>query len=205
MIDPSFADRPFLRSFPGGRLLLQFQSFMFTAGERFIAPMVQEAQLHPTSVRPLVAALGGLFLGTVTDGLKSTVRGEGEAWLERWNTEDGFRDNLWGGVLRSPMMAGFSSSITDVALSNFARPLNDVTESVSGVRPLKQAATRFRESQGAFALLGPFAGFALGTTPALVRKGLEGNYEEAIEQTSRRTPVMNVFYLQLLAQLARNN
>ena len=62
MIAPGVADRPFLRSFPGGRLIMQFQSFMFTAGERFIAPMIQELRLHPLGMRPYFAALMGWLL-----------------------------------------------------------------------------------------------------------------------------------------------
>jgi hypothetical protein len=205
MIDPGIADRPFMRSFAGGRLLLQFQSFMFTAGERFIGPMIQEMQLHPTSIRPYFAALAGMFLGVMTDGLKETARGEGEAWLQRWEDPKGWKDNLWGGILRSPMMAGPSSMLTDVAMSTMGRVVNDRIQDVTGIRPLAESSSRFREQQGAFALAGPVAGTLLGTLPSITRRYLDGDIDGATDMMSRRIPILNVFYLQLLARLAERD
>jgi hypothetical protein len=205
MIEPGIADRSFLRSFAGGRLLMQFQSFMFTAGERFIAPMIQEMQIHPTSIRPYFAALAGVFLGVMTDGLKETARGEGEAWLDRWESAEGWKENLWGGILRSPMMAGPSSMLTDVAMSTMGRVANDRIQDVSGVRPLMESSSRFREQQGAFALAGPVIGTALGTLPAITRRYLDGDIGGATDMLSRRIPILNLFYLQMLARLAERD
>ncbi|MQB00191.1 MAG: hypothetical protein GEU78_07855 [Actinobacteria bacterium] len=205
MIEPGIADRSFLRSFAGGRLLMQFQSFMFTAGERFIAPMIQEMQIHPTSIRPYFAALAGVFLGVMTDGLKETARGEGEAWLDRWESAEGWKENLWGGILRSPMMAGPSSMLTDVAMSTMGRVGNDRIQDVTGVRPLMESSSRFREQQGAFALAGPVIGTALGTLPAITRRYLDGDVSGATDMLSRRIPILNLFYLQMLARLAERD
>lgn len=205
MLDPQVADRPFLRSHPVGRAILQFQSFMFTAGERFMAPLIQEMRVHPTSVRPYFAALLGVHMGALTDGLKEAARGSGDEWLERWGDDEGFRDNLWGALLRSPMMVGPSGTLTDVALANFGRVANDRFEDLAGIRPLRQEATRFRESQGAMALAGPTFGMMFGTIPAMSRNFVEGDMDDFLNMLSRRIPVSNVFYLQALSQLAQEN
>ena len=202
MIEPGVGDRPFLRSSAAGKLILQFQSFMFTAGERFIAPMVQEFQMHPTSIRPYMAALAGVYMGIMVDGLKHGARGELDQWSDNWSSPEGIRDNLWAGVLRSPMMAGPSSTLTDLALTNFGRVANDRSEDVLGARPFREESSRFRESQGFGALFGPAAGLATGTLPSIARRAMDGDVEDATLQLARRIPVLNVFYLQLLAQLA---
>jgi hypothetical protein len=202
MLAPEIGDRPFLRSFPGGRLVLQFQSFMFTAGERFIGPMVQEMQLHPTSLRPYFAALAGLWLGAMTDGLKNAVRGEGEAWLDRWESAEGWKENLWGAWLRSPLLAGPTATLTDVAMSTLGRVANDRIQDIAGVRPFMQSSSRFREQQGALALLGPAVGLGFGTLPNITRNALEGDIDAATAQLARRIPILNVFYLSLLQRLA---
>ena len=200
MIDPGIADRPFLRSFPGGRLVLQFQSFMFTASERFIAPMMQEARLHPTSIRPYVGALLGLFAGIMSDGLKESVKGKGGEWLDKWGTDEGFRDNMYGGVLRSPMMGSATSTLSELAMTQFGDIINDATDATMGVRPLKEANTRFQSNQGIYSLFGPTIGFAAGTAPAMLKKAGRGDWEDLKTQVARKTPIMNTFYLQSLGR-----
>jgi len=200
MIDPGIADRPFLRSFPGGRLVLQFQSFMFTASERFIAPMMQEARLHPTSIRPYVGALLGLFAGIMSDGLKESVKGKGGEWLDKWGTDEGFRDNMYAGVLRSPMMGSATSTLSELAMTQFGDIANDALEDTMGVRPLKEANTRFQSNQGIYSLFGPTIGFAAGTAPAMLKKAGRGDWEDLKTQVARKTPIMNTFYLQSLGR-----
>ena len=129
------------------------------------------------------------------------MRGEFKEWQDRWETSSGARDNLWGALLRSPMMAGSSSMLTDVALSSFGRAANDLTGDLTGVRPLRTESSKFKEKQGFAALLGPAAGFAVGTVPALGNRLLDGELDEARDMAARRTPVLNVFYLQMLNQL----
>ncbi len=201
MPSPGAGDRPFLRHYPGGRLVLQFTAFVFTAGERFLAPLIQSMRLHPEAARPFIAAFLGLTLGVLADGLKAGVRGESEAWLDRWDDPRGVRDLLWAGLLRSPMMVGNSATLTEVALNQIGRPINDRVESVTGLRPMMEAPTRFKEQQGAFALFGPAAGLAAGTIPSMTRKFVDGDLEGFRDMAARRLPVLNVFYLQLLNQI----
>jgi hypothetical protein len=208
MLDPGVGDRPFLRATSYGRILLQFQSFMFTAGERFIAPMTQELMMHPSSVRPYAAAIAGLFLGGMTDALKSGVRGELDAWLDTWDDEDKWTDNLWGAVMRSPMMAGPSALLIDTLSSQFGRPMNELI----GSNVFKQSSTRLREAQGIMgAVAGPFGGM-LNTGATAVRKTFEGAVSGDVDQLydggamiARRTPVLNVFYLSILNQIMKDN
>ena len=200
MIDPAIGDRPFLRSFPGGRMIMQFQSFMFTAGERFIAPMIQEIQMHPTSIRPYMAAWMGVQLGIFSDGLRAGARGEGPEWMDRWGDPTGIRDNLTSGILRSPMMAGPSAMLSEVAMRTFGRPINDLIEAGTGVRPISQAATRFREQQAIYSLLGPSVGQA-ATGITIGKRVLEGDFERAVDMAGTRMPLFNVFYIQSLMKL----
>ena len=201
MLDPGLGDRPFMRSNPMGRLLLQFQSFTFTAGERLIAPMVQELRLHPTSTRPYWGAMFGMFAGMMTDGAKHAVRGEGAEWAERWQTEEGFRDNLWGGLLRSPLMAGASGTILDVASSQLGRQANNGLDALGAPKVFKESKTRFQENKGLTGLLGPTIGTATTSLPAIARNIADGDMERAIDQASRKIPIMNTFYIQALSKL----
>lgn len=200
LLDPGVGDRPFLRSHPAGRLVQQFQAFMFTAADRFISPMIQEMRLHPTSIRPYTAALMGITMGAIADGGKAAIRGEYDAWADNWSDEEGLKQNLWSALLRSPMMAGSSSILTEVAMSQFGRVINDRAEDLTGVRPLRESATRFKENQGMWALMGPSAGFYLGTAPTIGRKIVEGD-TEAVEMIARRLPIINTLLLQTLGQV----
>lgn len=204
MIDPNVGDRPFLRSNAAGRIILQFQSFMFTAGERYIAPMIQEMRLHPTSIRPYIGALAGLFMGATSDGFKAAARGDFEEWNDRWNHPTKWTDNLWSAVLRSPMMAGPSGTLLDIALSQYGRVLNEnVTEPMLGSRIFREEATRFRENQAAWALLGPSTNTLMNTVIPFPSKVLD-DPEEAMKSVSRRLPITNIFYLQTLMNLENN-
>jgi len=199
MLDPGMGDRPFMRSSPVGKLLLQFQSFMFTASDRFIAPMIQEMHLHPTSGRPYFGALGGMVMGSMIDGLKASIRGEGEQWLNDWSENP--QENLWGAAIRSPLMAGGSSTIMETVFGQLGRNANEAL----GGRVLPQSPNRFQEQQGIFGLFGPVVGTVGGTIPSIVRTATGGDVGKAADMMSRRIPVMNTFYLQVLGRIAADN
>jgi len=198
MLDPGIGDRPFMRANALGRLILQFQSFMFTASDRFIGPLVQNFQLNPTEVRPYFAALAAVGTGIMVDGLKASVRGDGEEWERSWDAEGGLRDHLWAGMLRSPIMAGASSTLTDIAFNNFGRGINEAV----GTKIVPQPRSRFQEQQGLFALAGPVPSTLLKTFPAIAQKILDGDFDDARKMAMRKIPVINTFYLQALARIA---
>ncbi len=52
-------------------------------------------------------------------------------------------------------------------------------------------------------MFGPAAGMLGGTIPNIIRNYLEGDIDQATAMIARRIPVLNVFYLQLLSQLAK--
>lgn len=200
LIDPSLGDQVFLRHYPMGRLVMQFQGFAYSAMFKFYRPLVQEMRLHPTSIRPYFAVFMALTMGTVSDFAKAAARGDTEEWLESWETMEGTRDRLFSAWVRSPLAIGPAPMLSEVAANTFGRPLNDMLEAMGGARVIPQAATKFREQNTLTPLLGPTAGQAQKVM-TLSRGALESftdadAFAKFRTNLSRRTPILNTFYLQ---------
>jgi hypothetical protein len=203
LIDPGLSDRPFLRATPFGRMVMQFQAFMQTVGERVIAPMVQEAQIHPTSVRPYMSAALGLALGTASDGARAHIRGDGEEWRNKWDSGAGIRDLIYAGLLRSPFMPGSSATASETAMMGFGRQGNDIVENIAGVRPFGESATRFRERNAFMSLLGPTVGKAEDIF-GMSQDFADGEFQRARDKAERMTPLWNVWQIQTITRLMKD-
>ena len=179
---------------------MQFQTFMQTMGERVIAPMVQEMQIHPTSVRPYMGAGLGIALGVLSDGARMHIRGEGDEWNRRWSDGEGMRDILYAGMLRSPWMPGSSAMISEMAMTAIGRPVNDGLESIGLPRVLGEAQVKFHERNAFKSLLGPGVG-QLQSVGEIGQKIIGGEYEKAWDQSARRIPLYNVWYIQALTRM----
>ena len=201
LLDPGIGDRPFLKNFAAGRMVLQFASFMFKAGERFIPVLTQELMLNPMQSQVLFSIFMVATMSPVVGYLQAARYGKGEEWIDKWSTPEGARDNLWDAVLRSPLMAGMSSSVTEGMLSAMAQSTNDAAEAMAGVRPFTESESRFRQGQGAWGALGPMPSLFLKSIPGIAEKFATGDIDKAADALSKRLPITNIFYLQLIKQL----
>jgi hypothetical protein len=203
MMDPGFGDRPLLRAHPVGRLIQQFTSFMHTASSAFVAPLMQNLRVHPTHMNSYGTILLGILMGNVVSASKAWVRGEDdfEQWQDNWGSSGGRRDNLYSSVLLSPLMPGLTANFAEVGMSQFGRPVNDRFEDVAGIRPFKQAPSKFMESQGLGALLGPGVGFATGTVPRMVQDFADGDMDKVTDTMARRAPIFNLLGIKIMSRL----
>ena len=205
LIDPSLGDQVFLRHYPMGRLLMQFQGFAYSALNKLYRPMVQEVRLHPTNIRPYFAAVLAIQMGSVSDFIRHAIRGEAEQWIEDWETLEGTRDRMYAAFIRSPLAIGPLATLTDVFAAGFGGAINDMLQASGAGRVFPQASTKFREQQAFAPLLGPTMG-QVNTLGRLGRTALEiptdpDAFGRFLEQASRRTPLFNVFYLQGASRL----
>ena len=196
MLDPGVGDRPFLRSSPFGSLLIQFQSFMFTASERFVAPMVQTAQIHPREMRIYAGVLASIQLGIMVDMIKAGIRGPDqlEQWFERWNSQQGMSDNLWSGLLRSPLLTGNSSILLEAAMTSLGPTANRAL----GAPVFGANATRFRQQGVIQSLLGAAVGRADRLTNVIVQDFLQGDTQRGLDKLMAMTPWANTLPIGML-------
>jgi hypothetical protein len=200
MLDPGVGDRPFARAHPGGRILMQFQSFVFTAADRYVAPLIQEIRLHPTELRAYTSIVTGWGLATLADGIRQHIAGRGEEWRDNWERPDGVVQNLTAGFLRSPMAAGGMSMVHEGLTTQQGSNINDVLEGTLGGRFVREAPTKFMEEQGLLGLLGPSMG-NLNTLMSIAR-GAPSDPQRAAERLLNRLPVANTIIPQLIMAVA---
>ena len=190
LLEPGLFDTPFLSHYPMGRLVLQFQQFMFTAGERFIAPMIQEFRMSPTSIRPYAAALMGLQLGMMTDVMRAAMFGNLDEWEERWETPGGAAQNMTRGLLRSPLLAGPSGLFIE-----------------QGMQLAGLDTGRFFNTVPLAPLAGPSFNLVAGEGGRLIQnvaEGVKGDseaFQKVIDKGRTRLPFVNIWQLRMLDQL----
>lgn len=203
MLDPGVLDRPFMRGSPLGRLVLQFQSFVFTAADRFVAPLIQEFRLHPSSMRSYGALTIGMMMSGLNDFIRSTMFHEGgaEEWLERWDTPEGSLQQMQQIMMRSPFMAASSSWLLEAgATTGLNSRVNDALEGAGAGRYLKEHS-KWGAGQRQLGLLGPSAGL-YNTGRALLME--EDDPLDAAETLVKRLPLVNGIVQQfLMLQLLR--
>ena len=195
---PTTGDRPFIRSLPFGSMLIQFTSFMFTAGERFIAPMMQTPFIHPKDVRFYLGVLSMLYVGVMIDMLKAAARGEEQRkqWFSRWDSAQGTTYNLWSGFLRNPGLAGNSSILMETLMTQIAPDVNEA----AGVPILGKNPTRFRQEKGFEPLLG--ATYGRGQRLLGVgRDAIQGDWEKALGKLRVMTPIANTIGISVLSAM----
>ena len=196
-ITADIGDRPFIRHVPMGKMLTGLLGYAFASSDRYILPMAQRAAMNPKDVTPYLSVLMGLHMGIFSDFARAATRGQAEEWFAQLEDDEGWRDMYAKGFLRSPMAVAHSGIVSEIAFNTFGRQANDGIESLTGVRPLPQAATRFREGEGLAPLLGPAASLAQRTM-RVGQKLADGEWEKAWNQASRMMPVINTFYLQAI-------
>jgi hypothetical protein len=189
MLDPSIADRPFLKRNALGRMLIQFQSFVFTAGDRYVAPMVQSMRLHPGELRQYWSLFIAFGLAGFNDGIRAHMLGNGNEWRDRWATKQGAYDNLTGTFLRSPLAAGGTSWMYESVAALGGATLNELAEEHVGFRPMREV-TKWQQNQGMLGICGPAIGL-VNTLRMAALKGAEGEYAEAADRIGKRLPVLN--------------
>jgi hypothetical protein len=202
MLDPSIGDRPFLKSTPWGRIVIQFQSFVFTAADRFMAPLIQEARVHPREMRTYAAVLIGLGMAGINDAARAHMLGRGQEWRDRWDSPQGTYDNMTAMWLRGPFAVGGQSMAYEaVTNSPVGGGINETVENLTGWRPVRES-TKFQQDQGiAGVLLGP-AGGLLGSGMDAAGAAIEGDTEKVWQRIGNRLPVINTIGPQLLAAAA---
>ena len=196
-ITADIGDRPFIRHIPMGKMLTGLLGYAFASSDRYILPMAQRFQMSPRDVTPYLSVLMGLHMGIFSDFARAATRGQAEEWFKQLEDDEGWRDMYAKGFLRSPMAVAHSGIVSEIAFNSFGRQANDGIESLTGIRPLPQAATRFREGEGFAPLLGPAASMAQRTL-RVGQKLADGEWEKAWNQASRMMPVINTFYLQAI-------
>lgn len=185
MLDPSIADRPFLKRNALGRLIIQFQSFTFTAGERYVAPMMQSMRLHPGEARQYWSLFIALGLAGINDGIRSHMQGKGQEWRDGWTTKQGSYDNMTALFLRSPLAAGGTSWAYESVGQLAGASINEVAEDTVGFRPIREV-TKWQQNQGMLGILGP----AVGLTNTVRQAALSGD-SEAHLRLLNRVPILN--------------
>jgi hypothetical protein len=201
LLDPGIADRPFLRAFPAGRMVLQFMSFMFKAGERYIPILTQELALNPAQSQVIASIFAVATMAPMVSYLQAARYGKEDKWVEKLGTNEGWRDVLWDSLLRSPLMAGPSSTITENLFTHMGQYANEAVEATAGVRPFRESASRFQQMQGAYSLLGALPSLALKSAPDIAHRFASGDVDKALDSLSKRVPISNIFYLQMIANM----
>jgi hypothetical protein len=204
LLDPGLGDRPFLRANPLGRLILQFQSFTYSAGERWFAPLIQLGMMRPTDARVMWSSTMAIGLAGMGQTLRDYAQGRESKLsiaMETGETEDIWRV-LTEAYLRSPYVTGMQGTAIDVIGTQLADPVNSAFQAITGTEgePINPEYVRFKQGQGIFALAGP----AAGTTNTMLKAGrnlLEGDLESVYATGQARTPVANTFPVVLLRRL----
>jgi hypothetical protein len=192
LIDPNMGDRPFWRRSMIGRLIMQFQSFMYTAAERWYAPLWQAGVLNPKETRVWVSATLALMMAMAGNAAREHIAGRGDEYWNKWSTGQGTFDNMKAAWLRSPYVFGMTGLLGDYVGTQFAPAVNNAFASATGsnFKPFNEKNVRLRQQQGTLALFGAAPG-VVGSYGAMIRELAEGDTEKAAELAKYRVPVYN--------------
>jgi hypothetical protein len=198
LLDPGLADRPFMRASALGRIILQFSSFMFTASEKFIPVLAQEARLNLRQSQVMFSIFMTATMAPMVSGIQAYRYGKFDEWASKWDSPEGRRDNLWEALIRSPLMASHSGTLMEFFSTFAAGTVNDGIESGTGMRPLKEDSTRFKQMQG---IWGQF-----GALPGTLNSAVQStqDLDKFQDFLSKRAPIYNVFYLQMLTNAMKD-
>ena len=204
LLDPDVGDRPFMSSTPIGKLFLLFQSFTFTAGNKWLAPLLQNGMLNPADARIYMGSLLAIGLAAAGEGVRAAARGEEQ--LDRFMNQmeddpEGWWDLVKTGYLRSPFAVGMLGVGADFFGTWAAEPVNNLFGNMTGSSfdLMNPEYVKLRQRQGFAGLLGPSFGLA--------NSGLEigsdfanGEFEEAFRSLRYRTPFLNTLILWSLTE-----
>ncbi len=205
LIDPALGDRPFLASNPLGRLVLQFSSFSYTAGERFFAPLWQAGRLNKRDTRVWGAVLSSLLMTVLADGWRHHARGKGEEWRNSWDTEQGAFNNFKRAYMRSNFIFGMTGIGIDVGAGVGATAANNTWKAItdSDFDIINPEYARLNYGQRWTGLLGP-AGGMVGTLERTVTDLSDGNWDKVSATAAARAPIANSLILWTMAEAIKD-
>lgn len=201
MLSPGVGDRPFMQSHPFGRMVLQFQGFMFTAGDRFIGPMIQSSRGSPEAIgRGLGFLTASLMMGGVVHTAKEYFKGRGDEVMDQWSNPDELHNIFWASLVRSPILAGGGANYVDLLSSKFGDNVNDLLDDMGVPDPirLKESSSKFEAGRGLWSILGPAAATAAQDVPRIGGALLKGEFLDFGQHLARRAPVANTVLAQYL-------
>ena len=210
MLDPQIGDRPFLKRYALGRLILQFQSFTYKAGNEWLSPMIQAQRINPGDVRPMMSGLLAITLAGAGNAARQYARGEeeGEEWRRGVfeNGSQGFYTGLKEAYLRSPFSVGMAGIAMDTLGTHFAKPMNELSQAITGsdFKPMNEEWVRLRQRQGLAGLLGP----AVGSANSAIKIGddfMSGKFEDGADALARKIPIVNTMPIWALATLLKED
>lgn len=190
LLSPQMGDLPFMRyNMPFfGPIILQFTGFMFTAGERMIPRMIQSMRLRGGDVQTYTAVFMGLIFGGMVDLIKNLYYGKS---YESWENQP-TPDMIWGAAVRSPFLAGMSSSLLDVLFMQMGTGINQALDA----QVVPQAPSRFHQMQGPLAIAGAFWGQSWGMGMAIRDYQYDGDGEKFWRRVQRILPIWNTVGIQ---------
>ena len=201
MVDPQIGDRPFLRRFAAGRLALQFQSFTFSAGERFYAPMWQSLAMNPADMRVHGSLMLGMMLATTGEALRAHRRGELDSWMDEFGTNQGRFDKFKAAWIRSPFIYGMTGTALDIVGTETAPLVNRAFTAATGskFKPSDDRYSKLRQRQGP---LGFIPALGTGSTAfQAVREAMDGDTQALMKMGKHRVPGWNALIFHTGAQL----
>ncbi len=202
LLDPQIGDRPFLKSHPFGRLVLQFSSFMYTAAERYWIPLVQAGIIDPKNgMRVAMSATFALVLAGVGNQLRAYNRGEGEEYFDRiLDGGQGTYEGLKEAFLRSPFTFGLMGTVMDISGVYAGGAINRGFQGATGsdFSPINTEWTKLRQDQGLAGMV-PVLGTA-NTWLQSFGDAMDGDANALLRRAPYRIPLYNTLPLQVLAR-----
>jgi hypothetical protein len=207
LLDPGLGDRPFLVRTAIGKIILQFSSFMYKAGNEWFAPMLQAGLMNPVDARIFGSSLLAISLATLGDGVRHHASGKGDEWDDRWDTPQGQFDNMKAAWLRSPFVFGLQGATFDVLGTSLAPVGNDAFQEITGsdFKPMNEEWVRFRQQQGAIGLVAGPLGGNVNTAYQFFLALTNGDVEKARDLAYARVPIANTLPVHVLATMVNEH
>lgn len=198
---PELGDLPFLRHNAWGRVLMIFKGYAYSFMTHVVSRLRQEIAFDPKGVRPygaFIAIMGGGFLQYAMRGMITEERRE--RFMKELDSPDAFsrimwRSMSWSGLLPEPTLT-LSETFSE---TGWGRRVNDLAETMAGIRPLPESSSRWQEQQSVLGLGGPLVGL-LGTTSSIIDDATNGG-EFNTTRLRQRTPIANTLLATTMLEL----
>lgn len=206
LLDPGLGDRPFMRATPQGRLFLTLSSFMYTAGQRYVSPLIQSGRIDPKAGRVYVSAIASLVLPIVMNDIRDMKNGKESTLATLKDADAGVWANvLKAGIMRSPATVGMSGMFSDVFTTMFGDEINSLAQFATGTEREILNVQNHRARGAPLGLLGPVIN--ISAQAAGVAANLQGKpIDEAAFEVLKFTPIFNTILVTLaLNKLSGDN
>ena len=175
VITPGIADTPLVMSKQLGKLLLQFQTFGFTAANRVLQPMTQQVLINPRDMRSAFTAMQMVFYGALITVARDALYG-------RDSRERDANDFIYEAIDRSGLIS-YLSPYADAGIKVFGPSVNEML----GVDLVPAPSQRFIRNAWWQSFLGPSFSTA-GDAAGLVSNVGDGEMDKAWEKAKRLAP-----------------